>query len=688
MRDSCRLRAALLLVLTSALLGLVAVPAGAATVTQVARTVSLQAGSTTAYATDRVSFAGRLSKSPKGSKVKLQRKQGASWTTLTVVSTTTKKGAYVAAVAMPTTPGAQQFRTLAPARKVVKNGVTRKLRKAVSAAVTVTVEPRPVPPVAAAPVIATTALPDGEVGTAYVADLDLVTAMGGTWSVVPSLPVGLTLDPATGGLGGTPATDGASSLTFSFTPTAAGTVATKALSLTIAPEPAPPAPAITTTHLADGYATQAYSQTLTVDDPGPGTWTVTTALSGFAIDATTGELTGTSATPGDHELVIRFTRSADGLFDEETFDLRLDPVPGPPGPPAVTIDGGGVHACRILGDSTLWCWGNQGKGAVGIGPVALPDVKRLSPEQVGTSTWRQVSAATEAVQAFTCGIQADHSLWCWGSASYGQLGLGASGSQQDSPVLVDDTRHWAQVSAGEAHACATTLGGKLFCWGGIATGNAGGATVPTEVDPGGATWTSVSAGGSHTCAIRSPGTMWCWGYNSRGQLGTGGPTSGSTGPVQVGTATDWTSLSAGAAHTCALRASDLYCWGRNDVGAVGSGTPGTDVTTPAQVSGSWATVAASGSGNSDHTCAVDSAGRLWCWGSGGEGKLGNGGTDDKAVPTQVGTDTTWASATAGGSFSCAVKVDDTQWCWGGNSSGEVGTGSSAATFPTPQQVSS
>jgi alpha-tubulin suppressor-like RCC1 family protein len=679
MCDTSRLRGPLLFLLAATLTGLVGVPAQAAT--QVTRTITVAPASATATTGATVSFSGKLSKSPKGSKVKLQQQRGASWTTLVTVSTTTKRGAYAAAATMSSTPGAQRFRVLAPARKVTKNGTTRKLKKATSAVVSVTVEAPPVPPVS--PVIATSSLPDGEVGAAYVADLELVTAMSGTWSVVPALPAGLALDAMSGGLSGTPTADGTSNLTFSFTPAAPGSVATKALPLTVDPS----GPEITTTHLADGYAGQAYGQTLTTDDPGPGTWTQTGAPVGFALDGTTGELNGASATPGDYEVVVRFTRTADGLFDEETFDLRLDTVPVPP-VAAVTMDGGGEHACRIKGDSSLWCWGDHGHGAVGIGDnIPLNEMQRRSPEHVGTDTWLQVSAALESVQSFSCGIRADYSLWCWGSGSAGQLGLGADQTQKNSPTLVDDTRHWAQVSAGQSHACGTTLGGKVLCWGGIATGTGSiSPDVPTEVDPGGPTWESVDAGGSHTCGIRSTGTLWCWGFNSRGQLGTGGSPSSSDVPVQVGTATDWTGLSAGAAHSCALRGTDLYCWGRNTVGAVGSGTPGSDVTTPAQVSGSWARVAAAGSGNADHTCAVDTAARLWCWGEGDQGRLGNGAADDQAAPTQIGTDTTWAAVTTGGSFSCAVKVDSSQWCWGGNVDGELGIGSAVASFLTPQQV--
>jgi alpha-tubulin suppressor-like RCC1 family protein len=51
-------------------------------------------------------------------------------------------------------------------------------------------------------------------------------------------------------------------------------------------------------------------------------------------------------------------------------------------------------------------------------------------------------------------------------------------------------------------------------------------------------WASVSAGENHTMAIKTTGTLWAWGSNSSGQLGLGNTTNRSS-PVQVGTDTNW-----------------------------------------------------------------------------------------------------------------------------------------------------
>lgn len=93
-------------------------------------------------------------------------------------------------------------------------------------------------------------------------------------------------------------------------------------------------------------------------------------------------------------------------------------------------------------------------------------------------------------------------------------------------------------------------------------------------------WTLVSAGYSHTCAVKTSGTLWCWGANQQGQIGNGGDAFPVTTPVQEFTkANDWALLAAGFQHTCALKADGTRsCWGWNKAGQLGDGT-----TTPAHV---------------------------------------------------------------------------------------------------------
>ena len=81
----------------------------------------------------------------------------------------------------------------------------------------------------------------------------------------------------------------------------------------------------------------------------------------------------------------------------------------------------------------------------------------------------------------------------------------------------------------------------------------------------------LDAGGIHSFSLKRDDTLWAWGANSYGQLGLG-DTTNRMSPVQVGTETEWKSVSAGLYHTLAIK-NDGTLWvsGRNNGGQLGLG---------------------------------------------------------------------------------------------------------------------
>jgi alpha-tubulin suppressor-like RCC1 family protein len=105
----------------------------------------------------------------------------------------------------------------------------------------------------------------------------------------------------------------------------------------------------------------------------------------------------------------------------------------------------------------------------------------------------------------SCGVRTNHTLWCWGNNSSGQIGDGTSTNRHHA-TQVGFGSNWASVSAGYAHTCAIRLDGALFCWGSNSYGQLGVGDTSTRYTPtrvGTADWLSLSAGGYHTCGVRS-----------------------------------------------------------------------------------------------------------------------------------------------------------------------------------------
>jgi alpha-tubulin suppressor-like RCC1 family protein len=249
--------------------------------------------------------------------------------------------------------------------------------------------------------------------------------------------------------------------------------------------------------------------------------------------------------------------------------------------------------------------------------------------------------------------------------------------------------NWVSISAGENHTAAIRIDGTLWTWGNNRQGQLGDGTttimhsIPIQIGTD-SNWASVSAGESHTVALRTDGTLWTWGNNFRGQLGDG-TTINRNAPIQIGPATNWASVSAGNNYTVAVRTNNtLWAWGFNNRGSLGIGewderdSNHRNVPIRIGADSNWATVSAGGS----HTIGVRMDGTLWAWGENTHGKLGDGtatGSFDvncRNTPTQIGMAPRWisASASAGSFHTVSIGIDGALWTWGNNEYSRLGDG--------------
>lgn len=213
----------------------------------------------------------------------------------------------------------------------------------------------------------------------------------------------------------------------------------------------------------------------------------------------------------------------------------------------------------------------------------------------------------------------------------------------------------------------------------------------------GTTIQSVVAGGAHSCALLYTGGIKCWGSDAYGQVGDGpASTSDKYSAVSVRNAadadfTDAVDLVGGDLHTCALTSDGtVWCWGYNFYGQLGKGDSGagTDSSLPVAVS-SLSGRAVSITAGANHTCAVMDDGTAKCWGSNGDGQLGDGTTTQRVLPTLVkdSAGTGWLNNVAeiksgnSSAHTCAATADGQAWCWGRDANGQIGDGDEPGTDP-------
>lgn len=292
--------------------------------------------------------------------------------------------------------------------------------------------------------------------------------------------------------------------------------------------------------------------------------------------------------------------------------------------------------------------------------------------------WSEISGGDRHSLA----IKADGSLWSWGRNYPGTLGNGTSSMADvgsDTPINIQPSTRWRQVSAGNQYSTAIKEDGTLWGWGAIPGSftSYSPQQIGTDTD-----WELVVASELHTIAKKTNGTLWAWGTNDWGYLGIG-PSAGVSNPTQIGTDTNWDKVAIGDRHSLAIKTDGtLWAWGYDGYGQTGTG--GTrDVPTQVGTDTNWKEIKA----GYHFSVAIKTNGTLWAWGYNASGRLGDGTEIDKSTPVQIGTDTDWDKLCVGGyDFTIAIKTNETLWSWGDNSFYQLGDGTTSDSL-VPIQVS-
>ena len=340
-----------------------------------------------------------------------------------------------------------------------------------------------------------------------------------------------------------------------------------------------------------------------------------------------------------------------------------------------------------VGD-TLWTWGNSFNAQLGDNTTTY----RSTPVTTfaGGTNWKQVACGNAHVVA----IKTDGTLWTWGGNSYGQLGINLSGSTigRTTPVTtIAGGTNWKQVACGNYHTLAIKTDGTLWSWGYDNSGQLGdnstlGRNSPSTTFAGGTNWKQVACGNNYTAAIKTDGTLWTWGQNPYGQLGIN-IAAGSNRLTPVTTfagGTNWKQVTCGGNNTTAIKTDGtLWIWGLNNFGQIGDNTTGSSRCTPVTTFAGgtdWKQVKC---GGNQFTTAIKTDGTLWVWGSNSQGQLGINTPLDRPTPvTTFAGGTNWKQVSTGYQHTATIKTDGTLWTWGRNSYGGLGVNDTTQR-PTP-----
>ncbi len=356
---------------------------------------------------------------------------------------------------------------------------------------------------------------------------------------------------------------------------------------------------------------------------------------------------------------------------------------------------GSTHVCVIASDNLPYCWGENSRGQLGNGstttslvPVAVNNTIELSGKTI-------ISISTG--YRLTCAITSDNLSYCWGDNRYGQIGDNST-TQKTTPTAVYTAgalsgKTVKSISTGWLQTCAIASDNKVYCWGSNTSGELGIGTysspviTPSAVKSDGVllgkTISQISVGNFHTCVLTSDSMAYCWGSNQRSAISQTRSMINSNIAIPVNTSgsirrLNVISIETGFDTSC-LIASDnnVYCWGSNSTGQLGNNQTSNRLTPSKSVSGDLSKTILKSITIGNATCATDQLGSPYCWGTNSYGQLGNGSYSDSFVPAAVNRSGVLLNKTIkkfaiGDQHTCSIASDDNAYCWGKNTNGELG----------------
>ena len=350
------------------------------------------------------------------------------------------------------------------------------------------------------------------------------------------------------------------------------------------------------------------------------------------------------------------------------------------------VTAGVAHACAIAASGNVRCWGANSSAQIGAGPPGS-DVRVATTVLTGTGVSIGGATSIAAGGWSTCAVLGGGTVSCWGHNMWGQLGHGTTSEPVGHAGAVGGPVAVVHVAGGPTNHCAmATL--RTHCWGANQFDQINNAVAPdpsptpmlAQVGLQAPGTELVDLGIGHGCGTNGA-DVWCWGNNSSNQVGPVAPSPATAVRRTDLPAVPVRDIACGDDHCCIVAGSGdwgyVHCWGRNTDGQLsGSSAGSTQITVPG-ITDALGVAAGAGGMGGGFSCALRVGGRVSCWGSDANGRLGDAAThpgDISRVPVDVefpAPHPNIIDIDCGDSFACAISDDSRVWCWGSNASGQL-----------------
>jgi alpha-tubulin suppressor-like RCC1 family protein len=228
-----------------------------------------------------------------------------------------------------------------------------------------------------------------------------------------------------------------------------------------------------------------------------------------------------------------------GPPDNEFFNITSSPVQIVAGTNNwKQVSCGENYRAAIKSDGTLWLWGRNDNGQLGVyfDPIKNTLDRKLPVETVaGGNNWVQVSSG----YSHTAAIKSDGTLWLWGYNYNGQLGINSRKNKSSPVQTIAGGNNWKYVSCGSMTTAAIKTDGTLWMWGYGRRGELGNNAWSDRYSPvqvsGFGSWKDVVCGQYFTLGIKNNGSLWAWGDpTAYGLFGNATLLEHSNVPLQTG----------------------------------------------------------------------------------------------------------------------------------------------------------